>query len=636
MSEQESYPLPKLKVGLEIHRQLDTEHKLFCACPTDFAESEPEEKFLRRLRPTQSELGQIDQAALFEFHRGKSVLYESDHQTACLVEMDEEPPGRLSAEAVETCLTAALLMNAEPVDEIHVMRKIVIDGSNTTGFQRTSVIAFNGMLQVEGKEVPIQQISLEEDAARKTTQSRDIVGYRIDRLGVPLIEVTTGPVMNSPSEVEKVAFAIGTVLRATRKVKRGLGSIRQDLNISIQGGALMEIKGVQELELLSKVVEFEVDRQRRLLEIRDELNRRRVQSNSIERKFGDLTDIFAGSRAPVIKEVISKGGVVLAVKLQKFGGLLGRELAPGLRLGTEMSNRASFWAGVGGIFHSDELPGHGIGEEEVRRAKERLHLESMDTFVLVADERSRAKDALDAVVERALEALMGVPEETRTAMPDGTTRYMRPRPGAARMYPETDVPPTPVTEELIAKLKSSLPETPDSSIKRLVDQFSLNQKLAKQLVDSDYLELFGEIAAASKVQASFIATVLTETFKSLEREGVPVYSVSDIDIQAIFKLVDEGVVAKEAVTDLLKWKVKNPTLKPSDGVKELGLRMLTERELEQVIDQHIQKNRKLIDEKGVAAFSSLMGSVMSEVRGYTDPKMVTEKLKKRLAEVARK
>ncbi len=632
----ESKPLPEIKVGLEIHRQLDTEHKLFCACPTDFAESEPEEKFLRRLRPTQSELGQVDQAVLFEFHRGRSTLYEADNQTSCLVEMDEEPPGTLNAEAVEVCLTAALLMNAKPVDEIHVMRKIVIDGSNTTGFQRTCVIALDGALKVDGKEVPIQQISLEEDAARKTSQSSDTVGYRIDRLGVPLIEVTTAPVIESPAEVEKVAYAIGTILRATRKVKRGLGSIRQDLNISTPGGALMEIKGVQELDLLSKVVETEVNRQRTLLEIRDELTRRGAKPDSIERKYTDLSDAFAASKARIMKEAISKGGVVLALRLPKFAGLLGKELAPGLRLGTEMSNRASFWAGVGGIFHSDELPGYGISEEEVRRVKERLKVGGDDAFVLVADEKARGNEALDAVVNRATESLAGVPEETRTAMPDGTTRYMRPRPGAARMYPETDVPQTPVAKELVTKLRANLPETPETLTKRLVDRYSLNQKLSKQVVDSDYLTLFEQIAATSKVPPTFIATVLTETCKSLEREGIPVHSIPDSKIQSIFGLVDEGAVTKEALTDLLKWQATNLNSDPRDGVKNLGLRMLTERELEQIIDRHIEKNQKLVDEKGEAAVSSLMGSVMSEVRGSIEPNLVTKMLKKRLAQVVGK
>ena len=628
--------LGEFKVGLEIHRQLDTRHKLFCACPTDFAESEPEQKFLRRLRPTQSELGQVDQAAMFEFHRGKSILYESDRQTSCLVEMDEEPPGRLNTEAIETCLTAVLLMNAKPVDEIHVMRKIVIDGSNTTGFQRTCVVALDGALNVQGKVVPIQQISLEEDAARKTSQTRDVAGYRIDRLGVPLIEVTTGPVLSSPEEVEKVALAIGTVLRATRKVKRGLGSVRQDLNISIPGGALIEIKGVQELELLGKAVEFEVKRQQALLTVRDELRKRQVTANSIQRNYVDLSRIFAQTKARIIKEALAKNGVVLALKLPKFAGLLGKELAPDLRFGTELSSHAIFWAGVGGIFHSDELPAYGMTEKEVQESKEQLNVQPSDAFVLVADEKTRAKDALDAVVDRVLEAFVGVPEETRTAMADGTSRYMRPRPGAARMYPETDVPPTPVTDELIATLKASLPETAESLTKRLIDQFSLNQKLAKQLIDSDYLALFEQISATGKTPPSFVATALTETYKSLEREGIPVHCIPDEKILAIFRLVDQGTVAKEAITDLLRWQAKSPNADPGEGVRELDLRMLTERELEQVIERHIEKNKKLIEDRGPAAFSSLMGSVMSEVRGSTDPKTVTEKLKEKLAQAARK
>lgn len=632
----ESKVQPRIKVGLEIHRQLDTEHKLFCGCPTDFAESEPEKKFMRRLRPTQSELGQVDQAALFEFHRGRSVIYEEDDETSCLVEMDEEPPGKLNGEAIEVCLTAALLMNAKPVDEIHVMRKVVIDGSNTTGFQRTCVVALNGALMVDAKEIPIQQISLEEDAARKTGQSSETVGYRIDRLGVPLIEVTTAPVMDSAAEVEKVAYAIGTILRATRKVKRGLGSIRQDLNISTPGGALMEVKGVQELDILSKAVETEVNRQLTLLEIRGELSKRGAKAESIERKYYDVTSAFAASKARIIKEAISKGGVVFALKLPKFRGLLGKELAPGLRLGTELSNRASFWASVGGIFHSDELPGYGVTEEEVHYVMDRLSVTGDDAFVLVADEKGKANDALDAVVDRAVEAISGVPEETRTAMPDGTTRYMRPRPGAARMYPETDVPQTPITQEFVTRLKANLPETPEKLTKRLVDQYSLNQKLSKQLVDSDYLALFGQIAAGSKVPPTFIATVLTETCKSLERDGVPIHSIPDNKVQRIFGLVDEEVVAKEAVVDLLKWQSANLTADPVDGVKKLGLRMLSERELEQIIDRHIEKNKRLIDERGEGAFSSLMGSVMSEVRGSIEPKQVTETLKKRLAKAVGK
>jgi len=622
-----------IKAGLEIHRQLNTEHKLFCSCPTLLSEESPDVKFLRRLRPTQSELGQVDQAALFEFHRGKAIMYEADTKTTCLVEMDEEPPGKLNDEAVEVCLTASLLVNAKPVDEVHVMRKIVIDGSNTTGFQRTSVVALNGVINVNGKTIPIDQISLEEDAARKTSQTRDIAGYRIDRLGIPLIEVTTAPVLHSPAEVEEVALAIGNTLRATRKVKRGLGSVRQDLNISIPNGALVEIKGVQELDLISKAVQLEADRQVALLQVKEELSKRGLKQENIQNDHVDVTDIFQNTKAKILKEAITKKGVVLGTKLPQFRGLLGKELGiRGLRFGTELAARAVFSAGVGGIFHSDELPAYGIVAEEIVRVQQRLQTKDNDAFVIVADDHSRATDALNAVTERAIEALSGVPEETRNAMPDGSSRFTRPRPGAARMYPETDVASTPITQQWIAKLKSNLPETQEELIKRLSDQYSLNQKLAKQVADSDYLILFEQICTKAKnIQTSFIATMLTETCKSLEREGIPVHAIDDMKLKTIFTLVEDGMIAKEAMPDLLKWQSKNLSSEPRDGIQALGIKMLSDSDLEIIIDQHIEKNRKLIEAKGPAAFASLMGSIMSEVRGSANPRSVSEKLKNKLA-----
>ena len=149
----------------------------------------------------------------------------------------------------------------------------MIDGSNTTGFQRTCVIALGGEIAVDGKKIPIQTITIEEDAARIIERKPHEIHYDLRRLGIPLIEVSTAPVINSPKEAYRIAYAIGRLLRATGKVKRGIGTVRQDLNISINGGALIEIKGVQELDLLPKVVELEVIRQLHLLKIRDELKK---------------------------------------------------------------------------------------------------------------------------------------------------------------------------------------------------------------------------------------------------------------------------------------------------------------------------------------------------------------------------
>lgn len=621
----------KVKVGLEVHRQLDTTHKLFCNCPTLLTEEKSEYRFLRRLRPTQSELGQVDQAALFEFHRGKGIMYEADHNTSCLVEMDEEPPGSIDREAVEVCLTASLLVHAKLVDEVHVMRKIVIDGSNTTGFQRTCVIALNGEIQVDGSTIPIDQISLEEDAARKTSQDRTNVGYRIDRLGIPLIEVTTAPVLHSPADVEKVALAIGNVLRATRKVKRGLGSVRQDLNISTPNGALVEIKGVQDLELLSKAVELEINRQNILIQIREELKQKGLAKEEFREEFVDLTEIFKFTKARVLKDALSKHGAVLGVKLPRCNGLLGRELGiAGLRFGTELAGRAIFM-GVGGIFHSDELPAYGIVDNELTQVKQKLNVNSSDAFVLVADELVKATDALRAVIERSIQALIGVPEETRNAMADGSSRFIRPRPGASRMYPETDVPSTPMDKNWIERLRTNLPKTQAQMIASFIQKFSLNQKLAKQLVDSEYLELFEEVTSKMKmIQPSFVATMLTETCKSLERDGIPVHLIENQKMQSIFELIGCGVLTKEAMPELIKWQAKNLQASPTVGIKELGLSLLSKPEVEDIINRHFEKNKNLVAEKGIDAFPSLMGSVMSELRGKADPKVVSQILKNRL------
>ena len=356
-----------LQVGLEIHRQPDTKHKLFCDCPTELMDGGREIRFVRWLREAQSELGEVDPAAIFEARKRRKIVYHADTLNTCLVEMDEEPPHDLNREAIEVGLIAALLMNARPVDEIHVMRKIVIDGSNTTGFQRTCVIALDGEIVVDGKKIPIQTITIEEDAARIIERKPHEIHYDLRRLGIPLIEVSTAPVINSPREAYRVAYAIGRLLRATGKVKRGIGTVRQDLNISIKGGALIEIKGVQELDLLPKVVELEVIRQLHLLKIRDELKKRGVTEQMIsEEPIKDVTEIFKETRSKILRRKIKSGGRVLALRLRRFGGLLGLEAAPGIRLGAEFAGRARAWSEVEGIFHTDELPGYGISEDEVR------------------------------------------------------------------------------------------------------------------------------------------------------------------------------------------------------------------------------------------------------------------------------
>ena len=622
-----------IKVGLEVHQELDTEHKLFCACPPKLFREDPEYTFVRRLRPSQSELGEIDPAALFEFIRGKTIVYEANKETSCLVEMDEEPPGPLNEEAVDICLTVALMTGSRPVDEMQVMRKTVVDGSNTTGFQRTCIVSIGGSVEVGGRRYRLQQVCLEEDAARKIAEEGVISRYRIDRLGIPLIEVTTAPDIHSPGEAEEVALAIGRILRATGRVRRGLGTIRQDLNISIEGGAIIEIKGVQELALISKAVEYEVQRQVGLLAIASELRKRNVKPSDLKEEYVDVSEVFASTGCRIIRGALKRGHRVFALRLPGFGGLVGRELCPNRRLGTEMADRARFWGGVRGIFHTDELPGYDISVEEVSALRARVAPSERDTVVIVADEPDRCRGALSAVLDRAREALVGVPSETRAADDDGTTHYTRPRPGAARMYPETDVLSISITPERLERLRAALPEMPEAKHRRLMAEYGLNEKLTRQVVESDYFGLFEELAKGTQVSLTIIAVALTETLRSLERDGVRVDALSDETIRDVFKLLDDGLTVKESLPDIFTWLADHTEGSPREALRALGLELIPRDELRRIVEMKIGENRGLIGRMGEGALVPLMGMVMGEVRGRARAQDVQELLREALRAV---
>lgn len=623
-----------LKVGIEIHQQLATPSKLFCGCKAELSTNPPEFTFYRRLRPTQSELGVVDPAAAFEFQRGRGFQYEVDNETSCLVEMDEEPPHSLNEEAVDACLEAALMLTARPVDEIHVMRKIVIDGSNTTGFQRTCVVALGGEVKVEGKRITLQTTSLEEDAARKTGEKGSVTFYRLDRLCIPLIEIATAPEIYSPEEAEKVALALGQVLRATRKVRRGLGTIRQDLNISIVGGALTEVKGVQELDLVAPVVEMEVQRQLGLLHIASELKEKGVDEERLSEEFVDVSEAFKSTKCKVIRTALEKGGTATALRLKGFSGLLGRELIHGLRLGTELSDYAKFWGRVGGLFHTDELPAYGITEEEALKLRVLTGAKDGDAVVLVADEREAVLDALRAVLERAKAATKGVPSETRAAQPDGVTRFSRPRPGAARMYPETDVPPVVIDPLRLQRIRERLPPPPEVKLAQLMKDYDLNESLASQILSSEYADLFERAAEDTSISPSFLAATLVETTKSLRRQGIDVSNLSEATIYEVFRVVNAGRAAKEAIPDMLAWLAKNPSKSVGEALRSLGLGTVSGDELEAIVARVVGENRKLIDERGVGALGPLMGILMRELRGRVDARTLSEILRKRIESIS--
>ncbi|MBS3052650.1 MAG: Glu-tRNA(Gln) amidotransferase subunit GatE [Candidatus Aenigmarchaeota archaeon] len=261
-----------LTVGLEVHWELNTKEKLFCDCPTELKNEEPHFILQRFMRPVAGELGDVDVTTKFESGKEKKLIYQGYHDSTCLVEMDCEPPHNPNGEAVKIALTISLLLNAKPVDEVHVMRKTIIDGSNVSGFQRTMLIATNGWVLTSEGKVRINNISLEEDSARIIDNKSSMSVFRLDRLGIPEVEIGTGPDIFSPEQALEVAETIGRILKSTGKIKSGLGVVRQDVNISIKDGARTEIKHVQRLGQIPDVIKKEVERQMLLIKNDTKIN----------------------------------------------------------------------------------------------------------------------------------------------------------------------------------------------------------------------------------------------------------------------------------------------------------------------------------------------------------------------------
>jgi glutamyl-tRNA(Gln) amidotransferase subunit E len=608
-----------LTAGIEIHQQLNTEEKLFCHCVTLLRDStEHSGEFFRYLRVTESEMGEIDRAAQEEMKRDRKFQYYT-YDTTCLVENDEEPPAPLNDEALSVCLTIARIFGMTPIRQVHTMRKLVIDGSNTSGFQRTALVALNGILPNGGE---IETICLEEEAAQRVKD--DI--FSLDRLGIPLIEITTSPCMHTPDEVQQVAEYIGMVLRSTGKVKRGIGTIRQDVNISIQGGSRVEIKGVQELDLIAEVVRREVQRQQNLLCIREKLLLRKasVQDNTL-----DVTDLFTSTKSSVLK----KARRIFALRLEGFGGLVGCEIQPDRRLGSELSDYAKK-CGVGGIFHTDELPAYGITADEVLKLRTRMNARDQDCVVVVAaTSDTQAQCAIRQVITRARQAFCEkpVPEETRKMLDTGSSAYMRPLPGAARMYPETDV--LPVIIDDVRWNAVTVPELLTEKAQRFAREYEIDLNYATQLALSEKLPLF-ERALAEGIKPKLAAFTILSTVTELRREGVAVEKIADEDYLATWHAVESGKAAKEGIPDLLRGIASGDSF--DEVIRKLAP-TISHQELESLIHTIVTDRSEFVAQKGKAALGPLMGLVMTEVRGSVDGKIVSELLNKEIeAALARK
>jgi len=597
-------------VGLEWHQRLKG-HKLFCDCPSELGR-EPDRSETRFLRLSSSELGEIDAAALLEAQRSRKFEYRYSTDNSCLVELDEAPPHLVNEDALKIALRIAPMFNMKVLDEIRVMRKVVLDGSNTSGFQRTMLVAVGtdeSKVHTSAGDVRMRTLCLEEESAFIVSTEEKEAVYRLDRLGMPLIELATAPDIHSADQAREIAEEVGLRIRLTGDVQRGIGSIRQDINVSTAGGSRQEIKGVQELKLLGTIVDLEGNRQVALLKIRDELKRRKVSPP--EFTCVDVTDSLKGTSSSLVQGALKMKHRALCLPAPGFEGLLGTEVSPGRRFGRELAERARAWAGVGGIVHSDELPDYGISEAELEAVRRVCRLGPAEAFVMVLAEEETARRALEAVHKRLVEATLGVPSETRKVSEDGTTSYLRPLPGAARMYPETDLPPIVVRAEMLEELKKSLPPTPSQKRDQLVGM-GLSEQVALQLVRSPRLEVFESAVSAGAVPTVAATTILT-IIPALRREGVDVDSVGDAVYAAGLGEFCRADLPNESLEPFVRELVAGRSVQ--EALDAIRGPTVSEAEARVIIRGIVSEKIEFVKQKGKESVKPLMGLAMERLRG---------------------
>ncbi|MBI4162833.1 MAG: Glu-tRNA(Gln) amidotransferase subunit GatE [Candidatus Aenigmarchaeota archaeon] len=589
-----------VKIGLEIHQQLDSGTKLFCNCPIMRSQESPLE-IRRMMRAIAGETGKVDTAAEYEQSKSKTYIYKYNTESSCLIELDEQPPIGPNSKALDTTLQTCKLLGCDIVDELHFMRKNIIDGSVVSAFQRTGMVGLNGNIKTSFGNVGIQTVMLEEDASTSMGKTEMSVEYRLDRQGIPLIEIATDPSIQSPKHAQETAETIGLLLRSL-PVVRGIGSIRQDINVSIAQGARVEIKGFQELEKIADAVENEIKRQVALVEIKKELEKRGFKQAKTEYK--DVTEIFKDTKMSVLTKAIAAGGKIFAAKLPKFKGLLIKQLGD-RTLGKELSTYADMYGY--GIIHSEEERADLHYEFNALR-KELKAGEEDDIFI------SAGKDpaaAMEIVLNRANYCSIGVPEETRNA--DGIgSKFMRPLPGAGRLYPESDIQPI-FLADIVDKIK-----TPKTLLEKK-KEMKLPEELADQMIKSRYLHWYEELSHYGEV---LVASTLLNTFKDLSRRGLDIGKIKREDLGHIFVEIKNKKISKDSVLLILEqYLMTGKDIR--SAVKDFY--MLTDKELKDSIKMIVSRNPS-------ATENALMGLAMKNLRGRADGekivKLVREYLRK--------
>lgn len=623
------------KAGIEIHAQLSTERKLFCHCPANLTNEESQAIVQRKFRPVLGEMGEYDPALLIEFEKDHTIFYEV-FDSVCTYELDETPPFPINSEALYDGIMLARMMNCQIVTETNVCRKNYLDGSVPCGFQRTALIGYDGYISLMedstgdiGKKLPISWIYIEEDAARKDNdRSEDKqIFFKLDRLGIPLIEIVTDHNLYSPTEVVSAARTLGMLIKSSGIVRKGLGTIRQDINVSITKGDRVELKGIQLLQLIPNAIDLEIQRQLGLISIQEVLQKRNIHPKDIPFQILNATEVFSTTRSKIIQSALKRKEKVFLLPITGFEGLLGRELQPNKHFGTELSERVKSFTNLKGIIHSDEdLMKYKFSENEIQELSRFCHEEN-SAYVIVIGKKEETQRALSFVHERIIAAFKGVHPETRHVDANGISTFTRDLHGRSRLYPDTDLPPIIIDPKQVKKIEENLPENLWDQIQQLSNDYFISRELAENLIYDNKAEIFEELIQKG-APIKVVVTILTQTLTAISREGVDTSNITKSHLLDIFEALKSKEIAKEAIPDILSQLGTHPTKSLTKIISGVGY--MSQEELDRFIITLLERSQNLVKEQGMDAFSPLMGLVMKEARGKIDGKLISERLQKHL------
>ncbi|MBU4272078.1 MAG: Glu-tRNA(Gln) amidotransferase subunit GatE [Planctomycetes bacterium] len=625
--------------GLEVHQQLMTREKLFCRCPAGLYTETHDGEVLRHMRPTLSELGEYDGTALMEFKTKKEIVYLLNRQNVCTYEMDDTPPFLVNQEAIDVAIELCLAMNMDVIDEVHIARKQYLDGSIPTGFQRTAIVGVNGWMPFKGRRLTITHVSVEEDSCREVEDKGHQIIWRTDRLGMPLTETVTGPELFTPQEVREAILLCGLLARSTGRVRTGIGASRQDVNVSVRGGDRCEIKGVPRAGLAVKLVHNEALRQCNLLKIREELHRRGLRTpDSVRMTAHDVSDVCATADLGFMQRALQAGGKVYAVNIAGVEGLAQHPTQPDTIFLDELRGRVRVIACL------DEAPivlsgaampefpdKHGILE----RLRKRVNPGGNDDFFIVFGPEEDCRTAAEEIRIRFADATAGVPKETRQALVGGLTTFERILPGPDRMYPDTDSPPTRITQQRMEEIRSRLKPPPWERIERYMS-WRVPEETAYYLIRRGGAEIVDAVVEKTGADGLLAGIVIGQQYKALQRSGVPVQRLGVSEWVQVFDLYTDGRIPREAIPAVASTMAQDG-LDAEGASAALGIALRQHEAWTQEADQltfegYRCKNNEDTDQKRVRF---LTGRAVRMLKGKAPAAEVAEFIKTKLGEVVR-